>query len=83
MSKHDLRVRPIYHRTCDSIDTHRTIVFAALEVTHWIEAQILWSIEEICAYGTPGEQRCIVLVNNRLPRMANATAGSVCSKPAW
>jgi hypothetical protein len=37
MSKHDLRARPIYHRTRDSIDAHRTIVFAALEVTHWIE----------------------------------------------
>jgi hypothetical protein len=30
MSKHDLQARPIYHRRCDSIEAHLTIVFAAL-----------------------------------------------------
>ena len=46
MSKHDLQARPIYHRTRDSIDAHLTIVFAALAVSHWIEAQTGWSIKK-------------------------------------
>jgi hypothetical protein len=46
MSKHDLHARPIYHRTPDSIDAHLTIVFAALAVSHWIEAETGWSIKE-------------------------------------
>jgi transposase len=46
MSKHDLQARPIYHRTRDSIDAHLTMVFAALAVSHWIEAQTGWSIKK-------------------------------------
>ena len=30
MSKHDLRARPIYHHTRDSIEAHLSIVFAAM-----------------------------------------------------
>jgi hypothetical protein len=37
MSKHDLRARPIYHHTRESIEAHLTIVFAALAVTRLIE----------------------------------------------
>ena len=43
MSKSDLQARPIYHRKRDSIDAHLTIVFAALAVSRWIEAQTGWS----------------------------------------
>jgi transposase len=39
MSKHDLRARPIYHHTRDSIEAHLSIVFAAMAVSHWIEQQ--------------------------------------------
>ena len=39
MSKHDLQARPIYHHLRDSIEAHLTIVFAALAVSRWIEAQ--------------------------------------------
>jgi len=46
MSKHDLRARPIYHRTRDSIDAHLSIVFAAMAVGHWIEHQTGWSIKK-------------------------------------
>jgi len=45
MSKHDLQARPIYHRKRESIDAHLSIVFAALAVTHYIEAQTDWSIK--------------------------------------
>jgi hypothetical protein len=39
MSKHDLQARPIYHHKRESIEAHLTIVFAALAVSRWIEAQ--------------------------------------------
>jgi hypothetical protein len=44
MSKSDLQARPVYHRKRDSIEAHLTIVFAALAVSRWIEAQTGWSI---------------------------------------
>jgi hypothetical protein len=46
MSKSDLRARPIYHRKRDSIEAHLTIVFAALAVSRWIEAQTGWPIRK-------------------------------------
>jgi hypothetical protein len=46
MSKHDLQARPIYHHTRESIDAHLTIVFAAMAVSHYIEAQTGWSIKK-------------------------------------
>jgi hypothetical protein len=46
MSKHDLRARPIYHHTHESIDAHLTIVFAALAVSRWIEDRTGWSIKK-------------------------------------
>jgi hypothetical protein len=46
MSKHDLQARPVYHRKRDSIEAHLTIVFAALAVSRWIEAQTGWSIKK-------------------------------------
>ena len=45
MSKHDLRARPIYHHTRESIEAHLTIMFAALAVTSLIEEQTGWSIK--------------------------------------
>ncbi len=36
---------PIYHRTRDSIEARRTIVFAALAVSRWIEKQTGWSTQ--------------------------------------
>jgi transposase len=46
MSKHDLRARPIYHHTKDSIQAHLTIVFAALAISRLIEARTGWSIKQ-------------------------------------
>lgn len=34
MSKHDLKARPIYSRTRESIDARLAVVFAALAVSH-------------------------------------------------
>ena len=41
-----LQARPIFHRKCDSIEAHLSIVFAALAVGRWIEAQTGWSIRK-------------------------------------
>jgi hypothetical protein len=46
MSKHDLQARPIYHRKCDPIEAHLTIVFAALAISRWIEQTTGWSIRK-------------------------------------
>jgi hypothetical protein len=46
MSKHDLRARPIYHHTKDSIQAHLTIVFAALAISRLVEARTGWSIKQ-------------------------------------
>jgi hypothetical protein len=51
MSKHDLRARPIYHRTRDSIEAHLSVVFAAAAVSHWIEHQTSWSIKKFVRTG--------------------------------
>jgi len=46
MPESDLQARPIYHYKRDSIEAHLTIVFAALAVSLWIEAQTGWSIKK-------------------------------------
>ena len=46
MAKSDLQARPVYHRKRESIDAHLTIVFAALAVGRWIEAQTGWSVRK-------------------------------------
>jgi hypothetical protein len=46
MSKHDLQARPIYHHKRESIEAHLAVVFAALAVTHHIEAATGWSIKK-------------------------------------
>jgi hypothetical protein len=51
MSKHDLRARPIYHHKRESITAHLAIVFAALAVTHHIEARTGWSIKKFVRTG--------------------------------
>ena len=46
MSKHDLQARPIYHHKHESIDAHLTVVFAALAISKFIEAETGWSIKK-------------------------------------
>ncbi|MGP3709228.1 IS1634 family transposase, partial [Gordonia paraffinivorans] len=47
MAKSDLRARPIYHRTRDSIEAHLTIVFAALAVARDLQQATGMSIKKI------------------------------------
>ncbi len=46
MSKSDLKARPVFHHTRDSIDAHLTIVFGALSVARHIEAMTGISIRK-------------------------------------
>jgi hypothetical protein len=45
MSKHDLQARPIFHHKRESIEAHLAIVFAALAVSRFVEAETGWSIK--------------------------------------
>jgi len=45
MSKHDLRARPIFHRTRDAIDAHLTVVMAALAIGRVVEKRTGLSIK--------------------------------------
>jgi hypothetical protein len=47
MPKSDLRARPVYHRKRDSTGARLTVVFAALAVSRWIEAQARLVNQEI------------------------------------
>ncbi len=47
MAKSDLRARPIFHRTRDSIEAHLTIVFAALAVSREAQQRTGASIKKI------------------------------------
>jgi hypothetical protein len=46
MSKHDLQARPVYHHKRESIDAHLAVVFAALAISHRIEARTGWTIKK-------------------------------------
>jgi hypothetical protein len=46
MSKSDLKARPIFHRTRDSIEAHLTIVFAALAISRIIQDRTGLSIKK-------------------------------------
>lgn len=47
MAKSDLKARPIFHRTRDSIEAHLTIVFTALAVARHLQNQTGASIKKI------------------------------------
>lgn len=47
MAKSDLKARPIFHRTRDSIEAHLTIVFAALAIARYLQNRTGMSIKKI------------------------------------
>src|SRR5690606_10751579 len=47
MSKTDLRARPMFHRTRDSIEAHLTIVFTALAVSRTVQARTGLAIRNV------------------------------------
>ena len=56
MSKTDLRARPIFHHTRESIETHLTIVFAALAVARYLQDATGMSIKKIIRTLRPLQQ---------------------------
>lgn len=59
MANSDLRARPIFHRTRDSIEAHLTVVFAALAVARYLQNITGVSIKKIV--GTLEPLRTIVV----------------------
>ncbi len=47
MSKHDLRARPVFHRTHDAIQAHLTVVMASLAVARHLQAATGISIKRL------------------------------------
>lgn len=47
MAKSDLKARPVFHRTRDSIEAHLTVVFAALAVARHLQHQTGTTIKRI------------------------------------
>ena len=56
MSKSDLRARPIFHHTRESIEAHLTIVFAALAVARYLQDATGMSIKKIVRTLRPLQQ---------------------------
>lgn len=56
MSKTDLRVRPIFHHTQDSIEAHLTIVFTALAIARHLQNITGFSIKKIVKTLQPLQQ---------------------------
>ena len=65
MSKSDLRARPIYHRTRDSIEAHLTVVLAALAVSREIRRRTGLSIRRFRHLLEP-LRTCVISVNGSL-----------------
>ncbi|HET6685100.1 MAG TPA: IS1634 family transposase [Jiangellaceae bacterium] len=56
MSKTDLRARPVFHHTRESIEAHLTIVFAALAVARYLQDATGMSIKKIVRTLRPLQQ---------------------------
>ena len=59
MSKSDLRARPIFHHTRDSIEAHLTIVFTALAVARYLQNKTGMSIKKIVHTLRPLQQATV------------------------
>ena len=47
MSKHDLRARPVFHHTHDTIEAHLTVVMASLAVARYLQEATGISIKRV------------------------------------
>ena len=47
MSKHDLRARPVFHHTRDTIEAHLTVVMASLAVARYLQDATGISIKRV------------------------------------
>ncbi len=67
MSKHDLRARPIFHRTRDAIEAHLTVVVAALAIGRTIERKTGLSIKKLVKTLQPIRSGIITLNGQEYP----------------
>jgi hypothetical protein len=74
MAKSDLRARPIFHHTRDSIEAHLTIVFAALAVSRHLQAQTGLSIKKLVRALREARSATIELNGQRLTLDPDLTA---------
>ena len=64
MSETHLRARAIFHHTKDAIETHLTIVFAALAISRRIQDQTGMSIKKIVRALRPIQQITITIAGH-------------------
>ena len=64
MSKRDLKARPIFHHTRESIEAHLTIVFTALAVAHHLQNQTGMSIKKIVRTLRPLQQITLTIAGH-------------------
>ncbi len=70
MSKHDLRARPIFHRTQDAIEAHLTVVMAALAIGRTIEYKTGLSLKRVVRTLEPLRSGTITLNGEEYPAEA-------------
>ena len=75
MSKHDLRVRPVFHHTRDAIEAHLTVVMTALAVARHLQDTTRISIKRVIRTLKPLQDVTINLNGHHLaaaPRLTDA-----------
>ena len=75
MSKHDLRARPVFHHTRDTIEAHLTVVMASLAVARYLQDTTGISIKRIIRTLKPLQEITINLNGHHLtaaPRLTDA-----------
>lgn len=70
MSKHDLRARPIFHRTQDAIEAHLTVVMAALAIGRSMERKTGMSVKRLVNILRPIRSGTVVIAGKEYPAEA-------------
>ena len=76
MSKHDLRARPVFHHTRDTIEAHLTVVMASLAVARYLQDATGISIKRVIRPLKPLQEVTINLNNHHL-------TPPPCPLPCW
>ena len=66
MSKHDLRARPVFHHTHDTIEAHLTVVMASLAIARHLQEATGISIKRIIRTLKPLQEITINLNGHHL-----------------
>ena len=73
MSKHDLRARPVFHRTRDAIEAHLTVVMASLAVARHLQQATGMSIKRLVRELRPLQEVTINVNGHRLTAQPQLT----------